>query len=384
MNGALRMLAAGISLSLLLAAGGAEAQRVPFAYGKRGDPLLASRFKVFDIGWRLPMVERQLLAYRPRELAGPAVDELTGEIVVATSDGRVRLLTSSGREIRETSIGTAATGTPLVTDMAIYVGGADGALHALARFDGVEMWSAFLGAEVIERPVASGGTIFVGTDHDAVHALDEESGESKWVYRRETGAQLSIRGGTGVSEGDGRIYAGFSDGAVVALAPNDGRILWQAPLAAGDIAKFPDSDAVPVFRDGTLFVTVFNEGTFALDASNGRPRWKAETRGATSLQLAGDLLLVGGSDAWALHAATGAVAWTVDLGKGWSSQPLAVGKLVVLSGAPGMLFVDRESGRPLRVFDPGSSFASPPAARGDDIYALSNLGYLYALRTAVK
>ena len=100
--------------------------------------------------------------------------------------------------------------------------------------------------------------------------------------------------------------------------------------------------------------------------------------------LTGDLLFVGGSDAWALHAATGAVAWTVDLGKGWSTQPLVVGKLVVLSGAPGMLFVDRESGRPLRVFDPGSSFASPPAARGDDIYALSNLGYLYALRTAVK
>jgi len=384
MAAGLRTIATGISLAVALAAGAADAQRVPFSYGKRGDPLLEPRFKVFDIAWRLPLVERQILAYRPRELAGPAVDELTGEVVVATSDGRVRLLTSSGREIWESSIGAAATGTPLLTDMAVFVGAADGALHALARFDGAELWSSFLGAEVVERPVAVGGTVFVGTDHDAVHALDEASGEARWVYRRDPGSTLTIRGGTGVSEGDGRIYAGFSDGAVVALAPDDGRILWQAPLAAGDLDKFPDSDAVPVYRDGTLYVTVFNEGTYALDATNGRVRWQASTRGATSLRLDGDLLLVGGSDAWALDAATGALAWTVDLGRGWTTQPLVVGKLVVLSGAPGMLFVERDSGRPLRVFDPGSSFASQPAARGNDIYALSNLGYLYALRTALK
>ncbi|WP_373049127.1 PQQ-binding-like beta-propeller repeat protein [Vulgatibacter sp.] len=380
----LRTFAAGLSLAAALVATGASAQRVPFAYGRRADPLLESRFKVFEIDWRQQLVERGLLEYEPREIAGPAVDDLTGEIVVATRDGVVRLLTPTGREIWRTSIGAAATGTPLLTDEAIYLGGADGSLHAVARFDGAVLWSTFVAAEVLEKPVVDGGLVFVGTDHDAVHALDERTGESRWVYRRDTGSTLSVRGGTGVSIGAGRLYAGFSDGAVVALSPEDGRLLWQSQLARSDIDKFPDSDAVPVYREGTLYVTVYNEGTWALDAENGKPRWQADTRGATSLTLDDDLLFVGGADAWALHAGTGAVVWTIDLGKGWTTQPLVVKKLVVLSGDPGMMFVERSTGRPLRVFDPGSEFASAPAARGSEIYALSNLGYFYALRTALK
>lgn len=372
----------------LAAAGGASAagsvaQRVPYAYGKRADPLLAPRFKVFDVAWRQSLVQRGLLEYAPRELAGPAVDDLTGEIAVATRDGTVLLLTGNGHEIWRSSVGAAATGTPLVTDEAIYVGAADGALHALARFDGAEMWSAYLAGEVIETPIADGGRVYVGTDHDAVHALDEQTGEAAWVYRRDTGSQLSIRGGTGVSVGDGRIYAGFSDGAIVALAPDDGRTLWQAPLAGQGVDKFPDADAVPVFRDGTLYVTVYNDGTYALDAATGKVRWRADTRGASSLTLDGDRLFVGGADAWAIDANTGAVVWSVDLRSGWTARPLVVGKLVVLAGSTGMLFAERDTGRPLRVFDPGSGFASVPAARGSEIYAISNLGYLYALRTAV-
>lgn len=384
----LRSLAIGAAAFVTLVATGAGAtgsiaQRVPFAYGKRADPLLAPRFKVFDIQWRQGLVQRGLLEYAPRELAGPAVDGLTGEIVVATRDGVVRLLTPTGREIWRASIGSAATGTPLLTDDMVYVGGADGALHALARFDGVEVWNAYLAGEVIEMPVAQSGKVFVGTDHDTVHALDDQTGEVAWVYRRDTGSHLSIRGGTGVSVGGDRVYAGFSDGAVVALSPDDGRTLWQAPLAGQGVDKFPDADAVPVFHDGSLYVTVFNEGTYALDAATGKVRWQADTRGATSLTLDGDLLLVGGADAWALQPASGAVAWNVNLRAEWTAKPLVAGDLVVLSGSAGMLFAERATGRPLRVFDPGSSFSSVPAARGSEIYALSNLGYFYSLRTAV-
>src|SRR5690606_20997975 len=156
------------------------------------------------------------------------------------------------------------------------------------------------GAAVVEPPAAAGGRIFVGTDQDAVHAFDEETGASIWTYRRDTGRGLRIRGGTGVSVADGRVYAGFSDGTVVALAEADGRILWEARLAGGTVDKFPDSDAVPVHRDGTVYATVYNAGTWALDAATGRVRWRADTRGASSLAFGGDLLLVGGAGAWAL------------------------------------------------------------------------------------
>lgn len=378
--GALRMLL----LVLVALPMAAEAQRVPWGYGKPSDPLLESRFQVFEVEWRHHLVERQLLEYAPQELAGPVVDDLTGEIVSITRDGRVRLFTSTGRLIWENSIGAMPTGTPLLTDLAVYVGATDGAIHAIARFDGEVMWSARVGAAVVETPAVSGGRLFVGTDQDAIHAFDEETGENLWVYRRDTGATLRIRGGSGVSVSDGRVYAGFSDGAVVALAPRDGRILWEAPLGAGSVDKFPDSDATPVQRGDTLFVTVFNEGVFALDAATGRERWRADARGASSLTLDGDLLLVGGGGAWAFRPDTGTQVWRVDLRRGWTSQPVVAGELVLLAGAPGLLFVERGSGRPLRVFQPGSEFSAPPSVRGRNAYVLSNLGFLYALRITTR
>lgn len=362
----------------------AAAQRPSVPYGRRSDPLLEPRFKVFDILWRERLVAPQLLEYQPAELAGPAVDDLTGELAVATRDGWLRLLTTTGRQIWEARLDVPAVSTPLLADDAVYVGGADGSLHAFARFDGTKLWSVPLGGAVLEPPVLDEDRVLVGTDHDAVHCLSAEDGSSRWVYRRDTVKSLSIRGGTGVSLGGGRLYAGFSDGAVVALSPEDGRILWESRLASGLVDKFPDSDAVPVYRDETVYATVFNEGTYALDAATGKVRWKADTRGATSLALDDDLLLVGGSGAWALDPATGAGKWSIDLGRGWSARPVAVARMVIFSGSPGMLFAERETGRPLRVFQPGSGFSSAPAARGREIFALSNRGYLYGMRAAVE
>lgn len=372
-----------IVAAALVPAGAGAGVRPEARYGNRADPLLAPRYKVFDVAWRQALTERGLLEYAPQEVAGPAVDDLTGEVVVATRDGRLRLLTNTGREIWSVEMGTGPTSAPAMTEEAIFVGGTDGSFHAFDRFDGTELWSTFLGAAVLERPVVAEGKIFVGTDHDAVHALDPATGGEAWVYRRDTVGTLTIRGGTGVGFGDGKIFAGFSDGAIVALGPADGRLIWQAPLGEESVDKFPDADAAPVFKDGNVFVTVFNEGTYALEANSGRVKWKADTRGATSLALSDDVLLVGGTSAWGLDPATGAVAWRIDLGKGYTNRPVPVRKLVVLAGSAGMIFAERETGKPLRVFDPGSNFSSAPAARGREVFALSNLGYLYALETVV-
>lgn len=367
---------------LPLSAGASRGLQIP--YGRRGDALLSNRYKVFDLNWRQQLTERGLLEYQPREIAGPGIDELTGEIAVINRGGWLRLLTHTGREIWSVETGIGATVTPLLGDEAIYVGMADGTLRAFDRFAGDELWSTFLGAQVLATPLLQDGRLFVGTDHDAVHALDPSTGETLWVYRRDTRQPLSIRGGTGVGSGGGRLYAGFSDGAIVALTPEEGGIVWQAALAAGSLEKFPDADAIPVYRDGSVYVTVFNKGTYSLDAANGRVRWQQDTPGATNLTATDGSLLVGGTNLWSLDLGSGVIQWKIDLGKAWVSQPKVVGKLLVAAGSQGLLFAEKDTGRPLRMFDPGSTFHAVPAVRGREIFALSNNGYLYALQTAVK
>lgn len=384
MNRSFRQLLVGALATAALWPLPADASRgLQIPYGRKGDALLSNRYKVFDLSWRQQLTERGLLEYQPREIAGPGIDELTGEIAVANRGGWLRLLTHTGREIWSVETGLGATAAPLLGDEAIYVGMADGTLRAFDRFAGDELWSTFLGAQVLAAPLLVDGRLFVGTDHDAVHALDPATGETHWVYRRDTRQPLSIRGGTGVGVGGGRLYAGFSDGAIVALSPEEGAILWQAALAAGSLEKFPDADAIPVYRDGSVFVTVFNKGTYSLDAANGRVRWQQETPGATGLTLADGSLLVGGTGLWSLDLGTGAIQWKVDLGKSWVSRPKVVGKLVVAAGSTGLLFAEKDTGRPLRMFDPGSTFHSTIAVRGRDIFALSNNGYLYALHSVV-
>ena len=82
---------------------------------------------------------------------------------------------------------------------------------------------------------------------------------------------------------------------------------------------------------------------------------------------------------------TGALAWTWDSG---SSGPLLTPSVtdqgvLVASTDSTIYLIDPDSGVELWHLDPGprlTGFGSAPAVSGDDIYALSNGGMLYALR----
>jgi outer membrane protein assembly factor BamB len=365
--------------SALALAGGALAASNPLAMR----PCAAARgplLDIYEIEAQLRLVERPLLEYAPRELSGPAIDAFTGDVYVGTRDGVLRSLTAGGVELWRTTLPAAPTSAPALTDDSIFVGVGDGRLHAFDRFSGETRWTAPMQAAVIERPVARGPFVFVGTDQDTVLALDAGTGEVKWTYRRTTPEGLTIRGGVGVALDGERLFAGFSDGVLVALGAADGRLLWEARLA-GALARFPDVNATPLPRDGRVYAASFATGVFALDAETGREIWRADAPGATGLLLDGDLLFVAGAGtARALRALDGAVAWTVNTGDVATGLPVIANGKVAFPSSAGLFFADRSTGRPLRTLQPGSGFSTTPAVRGATLWALTNLGTLYRLR----
>lgn len=371
-----------IALALSLLPLGASAARLsPSIEKRKREASRERRHSVVEVEEMRELIERGFFEYAPRELASPSLDPFTGDLFVGTRDGRVRLFDGQGRRIWEAELGAAPAGPARLLDATIHVGTSDGRFWSLDRFSGDVLWSVQLRAQVLNLPAADLDRILVGTDHDEVHALDLGTGESLWVYRRSVGEGLTIRGGTGVAvEGD-RAFAGFSDGSLVALSVEDGRMLWQVQTVAQSVRRFPDSDATPEVRDGRVFSTVFNDGVYAFDASDGSILWRYDTQGADSLTLDGELLLVGGGrTALALVAETGARAWSLDLGSSYVTRPVVSRKIVFLAGPEGIRMVDRKTGRPLGHFQPGSGFRAAPVAREDRIWALSNLGFLFRLR----
>lgn len=340
-----------------------------------------SRHSVVEIASMRRLVERAFFEYRPHEAAAPARDDFTGELAVGTRDGNLILFDATGRELWRARLGSAPTGPAHFSDAAILVGTADGLLFALDRFSGEVRWTNSLRAQVTMPMAEDFGVLFLGTDRDEVRAIDIESGESLWVYRRSVPRALSVRGGVGVAVEEGSVFAGFSDGSLLALGMDEGRILWEAATTPGSARRFPDADAVPVVRDGVVYCTVFNDGVYAFDARNGALRWRHDAPGAHSLRLHEDLLLVGGArHALALSAETGARVWSLPLGESYVERPTVVRRVAFLPGPQGIRMLEAKTGRPLDFFQPGSGFGAAVAGGPDGVFALSNLGVLYELR----
>jgi PQQ-like domain/Beta-galactosidase len=132
--------------------------------------------------------------------------------------------TDDGRKLWGAPLGGIPGAPVLGGDGTIYIGSADGALHALAP-DGTPRWRYPSEGFVQAAPAISGNTIYGATDRGVVFALDT-SGKQRW--RVELGAPAA-----GLAAGPGGIlYATTADGALHALAP-DGTPRWSTPLGGG-------------------------------------------------------------------------------------------------------------------------------------------------------
>jgi outer membrane protein assembly factor BamB len=135
-------------------------------------------------------------------------------------------------------------------------------------------------------PVLTDSHIFV-TAHTAerdtykllVIALDRKNGRERWrreVPRAQGGRRENVNGPASPSPvTDGRdVYAFFQEFGLISYT-KDGRERWRLPL--GPFNMFYGFGASPIFVDGLLILSVDQDGgsyLLAIDAANGRQRWK--------------------------------------------------------------------------------------------------------------
>ena len=154
----------------------------------------------------------------------------------------------------------------------LYTGFADGHIVALDPSDGAVVWERDTGVDsegadganeahrtidVDTTPVMADGNLFAASYTAGLYALDPDSGSVRWRLDR----LLNVS----AIAGDGRyLYVTSANSGLVKLSPGDGEIFWARDLGSRALA-------VPVVRDGLLFVSSAEAAVWVLRATDGEP-----------------------------------------------------------------------------------------------------------------
>jgi outer membrane protein assembly factor BamB len=359
----------GVALALALATAGLTSHLAP------------APLAIYRVAWQRPFVGARTLEVGPLEEGGVAADPVTGMAVCGTRDGWLHAVRADGTLAWEFQAANGFAAPPTIDGDTVYVSAGNGRVYALALPDGALRWKYDAKEELGGRPVLAGGTLFVMSLDDTLFALDARTGAWKWHHRRPgrgIDRGYTIRGAaTPVVLGDA-VFAGYSDGFVVALELATGQVRWEAPVA-------PQGDYVDVdglWADGNrVFAGAYSGAVVAADAATGVTAWTFRAPGVTRVVgQKGLVFAVSPSQLFGLASDTGAQVWSAPLGGAPGQNPALAGPwLLVPAGDGGLRFVEPSTGRTLRSFNAGSGVSGEPAVRGNRVYVLSNQGVLYAL-----
>jgi len=203
----------------------------------------------------------------------------------------------------------------------------------------------------------------------------------KWRYQSDQTSNL-----TPVADGN-TVYLPLSGGILVALNAADGKLRWKAE-AGGEFSAAPTADERGVYAATRYGDATGNEaqihGTLrALSKSTGVTLWMRTLPAplAGSLVVGPTALFAGGVDGrvYAFDKRTGLTLWINQYSERFSSQPTLSGNLLYLGSDDGTLFaLDQSDGRQAWRYRTHGAIQGPIAVVSGTIYFGSGDGYVYA------
>lgn len=209
--------------------------------------------------WRLGNGEAVLLAQTAYD----------GRVYLGSEDGFVYALElATGRELWRHAAGAAVQSVPVVRDGVLVYGDVKGNVRALAAADAKPLWQGKLGDRVSGIVLAPLDLAIVRAHDGTIGAFERATGKIRWqrriegrltdlvelsstalVFASDAGFVMALDTATGATRwraaiaavemqplvaGD-RVFALGRLGDFVALAPDDGHLLWQTRLDVADI-----------------------------------------------------------------------------------------------------------------------------------------------------
>lgn len=346
-----------------------------------------------DSAWVLPLRSEPRFDLVPYERTAPI---LMGELLfVADLTGGVRAIhRKSGRVIWQKQMPGSVCGAFAYGRSMVVVGDRQGHLRALNTRDGSEAWTFKAGAEWLSPPVfvrtkVNGemqNLVIATTSAGEMYALSESKGREVWHYARKGDEKMTVFGSGGPAVFNEEIYQGFSDGSIVALRADRGRVLWEKTLRTR--GRFYDIDMKPYVDEKRLLVANFDGSLHSLDRLRGDTQWVFPVGSYSGFLVEQGKVYFAGTNKqfYSLDLASGQAVWTNAYEGNVAASPMMLGGYLVFptSGDPVHLVDPLTGTYVLRTSLGAGSLAAPAGDEADRaLYLLSNYGNLYSfeLRT---
>lgn len=180
--------------------------------------------------------------------------------------------------------------------------------------------------------------------------------------------------------GTSAVLVGSHDGALYALSPRDGGLLWRYPTGAA-------IESAPTAASDAVYIGSNDHTVYALKAGSHALLWRYRTGGniTTVPTVSRGTVYVGSADGYlyALGATDGSVRWQFQAGSWFAGQPVVSGGLVYAGSYDNNLYALRTTdGSERWQYRTGGAVASAPAVVAGVVYVGSSDGSIYAFDAA--
>ncbi|MET7884990.1 serine/threonine-protein kinase [Streptomyces avermitilis] len=358
------------------------------------------RFRMSNDVWGTPAVAGDLVYVTSFEVH--ALDVATGRRRFKTrdvawsmsvADGRVHA--SDGPTLFALDAREGADLWRLSTDAWVYALKADrGTVVTGTRGGGVQAWEAANGQKLWEitgaqqdfespeaGPVVHDGTVFVWKDA-RLRALEARTGEERWSYPIGDAASC---GGVPVRltpAPDGYVYVSAGT-RVLAVDIAGGHVRWHFEAPAVFLSP-PTFVPGPAVAGGGIYLADYLGTVYALDATDGRDRWRIATESRASLDpvlvAAGHVHVGSGKGLYTLDAVTGTPKWRFQAGGDIVGAPAVAEGRIHFGSTDHLLYtLKADDGRLRWKLATGGEITGAPVVKDGVVYACSKDRCVYAL-----
>ncbi|MFD8304384.1 PQQ-binding-like beta-propeller repeat protein [Streptomyces sp. NPDC059690] len=358
------------------------------------------RFRMSNDVWGTPSVSGDLVYVTSFEVH--ALDVATGRRrfktrdvawSMAVADGRIHA--SDGPTLFALDCREGADLWRLSTDAWVYSLHADrGTVVTGTRGGGVQAWEASSGQKLWELtgaqtdfespeagPAVHEGTVYVWQDA-RLRALDARTGDERWSYPIGDAASC---GGVPVRvtpAPDGYVYVSAGT-RVVALDIAGGHVKWHFEAPAVFLSP-PTFAPGPAVTGGGIYLADYLGTVYALDAADGRDRWRIATESRSSIDpvlvAAGHVHVGSGKGLYTLDAVTGTPKWRFQAGGDIVGAPAVAEGRIHFGSTDHLLYtLKADDGRLRWKLATGGEITGSPVVRDGVVYACSKDRCVYAL-----
>jgi outer membrane protein assembly factor BamB/tRNA A-37 threonylcarbamoyl transferase component Bud32 len=358
------------------------------------------RFRMSNDVWGTPSVAGDLVYVTSFEVH--ALDVATGRRrfktrdvawSMAVADGRIHA--SDGPTLFALDCREGADLWRLSTDAWVYSLQADrGTVVTGTRGGGVQAWEASTGQKLWELtgvqtdfespeagPAVHDGTVYVWQDA-RLRALDARTGDERWSYPIGDAASC---GGVPVRvthAPDGYVYVSAGT-RVLAIDVAGGHVKWHFEAPAVFLSP-PAFAPGPAVTGGGIYLADYLGTVYALDAADGRDRWRIATESRTSsdpvLVAAGHVHVGSGKGLYTLDAVTGTPKWRFQSGGDIVGAPAVAEGRIHFGSTDHLLYtLKADDGRLRWKLATGGEITGSPVVKDGVVYACSKDRCVYAL-----